>query len=98
MRYHFTRVWAYFLVVAGVVLMVAGTVSALAVSVIGLPPAVLARFPSGEVVLVLRDMTDRRRWEVAAGDAPMARYIAKLTSGLIAGKADGMAFLQELVP
>jgi hypothetical protein len=33
-----------------------------------------------------------------ADDAPMARYIAKLTRGLIAGKANGMAFLQELVP
>ncbi len=31
-------------------------------------------------------------------DAPMARWVAKLTLGLIAGKADGMAFLQELVP
>lgn len=36
--------------------------------------------------------------KVAKDDAPMARYIAKLTLGLIAGKADGMAFLQELVP
>jgi hypothetical protein len=36
--------------------------------------------------------------KVAKDDAPMARYIAKLTVGLIAGKADGMAFLQELVP
>jgi hypothetical protein len=32
-------------------------------------------------------------------DGPaMARQMAKLTAGLIAGKADGMAFLQELVP
>lgn len=29
---------------------------------------------------------------------PMARSIAKLAAGLIASKADGMAFLQELVP
>jgi HEAT repeat protein len=36
--------------------------------------------------------------KVAKSDAPMARYVAKLTLGLIAGKADGMAFLQELVP
>lgn len=36
--------------------------------------------------------------KVAKGDAPMARWVAKLTLGLIAGKADGMAFLQELVP
>jgi hypothetical protein len=36
--------------------------------------------------------------KVAKDDAPMARYIAKLTVGLIAGKADGMTFLQELVP
>ncbi len=36
--------------------------------------------------------------KIAKDDAPMARYIAKLTLGLIAGKADGMAFLQELVP
>ena len=30
--------------------------------------------------------------------APMARWLAKLTGGLVSGKADGMAFLQELVP
>ena len=29
---------------------------------------------------------------------PMARQTAKLVAGLIANKADGMAFLQELVP
>jgi hypothetical protein len=28
----------------------------------------------------------------------MARSTAKLVSGLIGGKADGMTFLQELVP
>jgi len=36
--------------------------------------------------------------KVVKDDAPMARYIAKLTVGLIAGKTDGMTFLQELVP
>ncbi|MBA2544530.1 MAG: HEAT repeat domain-containing protein, partial [Deltaproteobacteria bacterium] len=35
---------------------------------------------------------------VAKDGPPMARAIAKLTGGLIAGKADGMTFLQELVP
>jgi HEAT repeat protein len=33
-----------------------------------------------------------------AGGPPMARSTAKLVAGLIAGKADGMTFLQELVP
>ncbi len=32
------------------------------------------------------------------GGPPMARPTAKLVAGLIGGKADGMAFLQELVP
>jgi HEAT repeat protein len=36
--------------------------------------------------------------KVASDGPPMARVIAKLAAGLIAGKADGMAFLQELVP
>jgi HEAT repeat protein len=36
--------------------------------------------------------------KVAAGGPPMARQTAKLVSGLIEGKADGMAFLQELTP
>jgi hypothetical protein len=36
--------------------------------------------------------------KVAEDGPPMARWIAKTTSGLISGKADGMAFLQELVP
>jgi HEAT repeat protein len=36
--------------------------------------------------------------KVATEGPPMARFTAKLTAGLIAGKADGMAFLQELVP
>jgi hypothetical protein len=35
---------------------------------------------------------------VAADGPPMARAVAKLVAGLIAGKADGIAFLQELVP
>ena len=36
--------------------------------------------------------------KVAKDGPPMARQIAKLTLGLITKKADGMAFLQELVP
>ena len=36
--------------------------------------------------------------KLADSGPPMARAMAKLVSGLIAGKADGMAFLQELVP
>ncbi|HSK05703.1 MAG TPA: AAA family ATPase [Kofleriaceae bacterium] len=36
--------------------------------------------------------------KVAKDGPPMARFIAKLTAGLIASKSDGMAFLQELVP
>lgn len=36
--------------------------------------------------------------KVGKDGPPMARHIAKLVSGLIAGKADGMTFLQELVP
>jgi hypothetical protein len=35
---------------------------------------------------------------IASDGPPMARMTAKLTAGLIAGKTDGMAFLQELVP
>ena len=35
---------------------------------------------------------------IAADGPPMARHSAKLVTGLIAGKADGLAFLQELVP
>lgn len=35
---------------------------------------------------------------VAKDGPPMASFFAKLTAGLIAGKADGMQFLQELVP
>jgi len=36
--------------------------------------------------------------KVAKDGPPMARHIAKLVVGLISGKADGMTFLQELVP
>ncbi|MBV8758312.1 MAG: hypothetical protein JO257_13585 [Deltaproteobacteria bacterium] len=36
--------------------------------------------------------------KIAADGPPMARHSAKLVAGLIAGKADGLAFLQELVP
>jgi hypothetical protein len=36
--------------------------------------------------------------KIAADGPPMARQTAKLVAGLIAGKADGLAFLQELVP
>ena len=36
--------------------------------------------------------------KIAADGPPMARAIAKLVEGMIAGKADGMTFLQELVP
>ncbi len=36
--------------------------------------------------------------KIIANGAPMARATAKLVKGLLDGKADGMAFLQELVP
>jgi len=36
--------------------------------------------------------------KVSKDGPPMARALAKLTLGLITGRADGMAFLQELVP
>ena len=36
--------------------------------------------------------------KVSKDGPPMARAIAKLTLGLITARADGMAFLQELVP
>jgi HEAT repeat protein len=36
--------------------------------------------------------------KIAADGPPMARQNARLVAGLIAGKADGIAFLQELVP
>ena len=35
---------------------------------------------------------------IAEGGPPMASSTARLVAGLVAGKADGMAFLQELVP
>jgi hypothetical protein len=35
---------------------------------------------------------------VADDGPPMAAATAKIVTGLIAGRADGMAFLQELVP
>jgi hypothetical protein len=36
--------------------------------------------------------------KLASSGPPMARRIAALVEGLVAGKADGMTFLQELVP
>lgn len=36
--------------------------------------------------------------KLAKAGPPMARQLARLVAGLIAGKADGMTFLQELVP
>ena len=36
--------------------------------------------------------------KVAKDGPPLARQMAKLAAGLVTGKADGMAFLQELVP
>jgi hypothetical protein len=44
--------------------------------------------PASEAVLV----------KIAKSGPPMALATAKLVVGLLAGKADGMAFLQELVP
>jgi HEAT repeat protein len=35
---------------------------------------------------------------IADGGPPMARFVARLALGLVSGKADGIAFLQELVP
>jgi hypothetical protein len=35
---------------------------------------------------------------LAKDGPPMARQIAQLVVGLVTNKADGMAFLQELVP
>ena len=37
-------------------------------------------------------------WAERSVSLPMARHSAKLVAGLIAGKADRLAFLQELVP
>ncbi len=36
--------------------------------------------------------------KLVKGTAPMARQTARLVAGLVSNKADGMAFLQELVP
>ncbi|MCX5745358.1 MAG: hypothetical protein NT062_23010 [Proteobacteria bacterium] len=36
--------------------------------------------------------------KIRANGPPMATFTAKLVAGLLTGKADGMAFLQELVP
>jgi HEAT repeat protein len=57
---------------------------------------------AGFVVLAHTDAA-RAACETALGNVakdgpPMARHAASLVAGLIANKADGMAFLQELVP
>jgi len=57
---------------------------------------------AGFVVLARTD-TARAACETALGKLakdgpPMAQHSARLVAGLIAQKADGMAFLQELVP
>jgi hypothetical protein len=36
--------------------------------------------------------------QLAQSGPPMAQQLARLTLGLITNKADGMAFLQQLVP
>jgi HEAT repeat protein len=56
---------------------------------------------AGAFVIFARTDNGRPTVEVALkkiDGPPMARQTAKLVSGLIAGKADGIAFLQELVP
>jgi len=45
-----------------------------------------------------RSATESALGKVAKDGPPMARQIARLVGGLVGGKADGMAFLQELVP
>lgn len=45
-----------------------------------------------------KSATESSLGEVVKDGPPMARQISKLVGGLIGGKADGMAFLQELVP
>jgi HEAT repeat protein len=45
-----------------------------------------------------RAATESSLGKVVKDGPPLARHIAKLVGGLIGGKADGMAFLQELVP
>ena len=57
---------------------------------------------AGFVVLAHTDAA-RAACETALGNVvkdgpPMAQHAARLVAGLIANKADGMAFLQELVP
>ncbi len=52
----------------------------------------LARTPAG------RTASEAALAKVVADGPPMAREIAKLVAGLITGNADGMTFLQELVP
>ncbi|HUJ63095.1 MAG TPA: HEAT repeat domain-containing protein [Kofleriaceae bacterium] len=42
--------------------------------------------------------SDTQLKKVSADGPPMARATAKLVAGLIAGKTDGIAFVQELVP
>lgn len=53
---------------------------------------VLARTDAG------RKAADAGLARITSEGRPMARMIAKLAAGLIAGRGDGMAFLQELVP
>jgi HEAT repeat protein len=53
---------------------------------------VLARADAG------RTAAEKALGKLAADGPPMARQSAKLVLGLITNKADGMAFLQELVP
>lgn len=45
-----------------------------------------------------KSATESSLGKVVKDGPPMARQISKLVGGLIGGKADGMAFLQELVP
>jgi hypothetical protein len=45
-----------------------------------------------------RSASEAQLKKLSTGGPPMARSTAKLVAGLIAGKADGMTFLQELVP
>ena len=54
---------------------------------------------SGCVSLLERRLAQARPpGKVVKDGPPMGRQISKLVGGLIGGKADGMAFLQELVP
>ena len=45
-----------------------------------------------------RAATESALGKVVKDGPPMASQISKLVGGLIGGKADGMTFLQELVP